>query len=202
MAGYAFETALGFAGTLDTDTVNKNFQFTLETTFFGTLGYNSYGYNDKLSMLVVQQDPNNIQKIVYPSGTATTDLIFPFVSWNARVFQTSYLGTTSEKVIFALFILAVVYSLVCLFLLIRYWHSRSVEASSPTFLTIMLVGSFLLYATVPSWMIHVDETGVSCHLRFWFLCLGFTLLFGTLVAKTHRIQSLFFLKKMRPKKIY
>jgi len=200
LAGYAFELCLEAAGTLDPDTMNKNFAFNLETTFFGSLGYNSFGYNDKLSLLTIQLDNEKNIKIVYPSGTATNDLVFPFVSWSARTFRTAYLGLTSEKIIFALFILAVAYSGFCLILLIKYWHSRSVEASSPTFLTIMLVGSFLLYSTVPSWMIHVDEGGVSCHLRFWFLCLGFTLLFGTLVAKTHRIQSLFFLKKMRPKK--
>jgi hypothetical protein len=64
----------------------------------------------------------------------------------------------------------------------------------------MLMGSFILYAAVPTWMIFVDEHAISCHLRFWFISVGFTLLFGTLTAKTHRIKTLFFLKKMRPKK--
>jgi len=73
-----------------------------------------------------------------------------------------------------------------------------VRAAQPLFLAIMILGSVILYLAVPFWMMH-DEV-VFCHLRVWFICIGFTLLFGTLTLKTFRIKTIF-LKTLNLKKV-
>jgi len=49
-----------------------------------------------------------------------------------------------------------------------------------------LIGSLLILCTVPTWMPTTISTP-TCHLRFWFLGLGFILIFGCLFAKAWRV---------------
>eukprot|EP01123_Difflugia_compressa_P000448 TRINITY_DN10527_c0_g1_i1.p1 TRINITY_DN10527_c0_g1~~TRINITY_DN10527_c0_g1_i1.p1 ORF type:complete len:633 (+),score=80.52 TRINITY_DN10527_c0_g1_i1:283-1899(+) len=196
--GFALELVIEKAQSINSSALNNVFPYILETNFFGPLGYNGWGWNDKIVSLIVQRDENKTVRIVFPTGTATNDIVYPFVKWESRIFESYFLKEPTEKAMFALFIFFLVFNIFCLLFLIKNWKARSIVASSPVFLSIMLIGSVLMYSTVPVWMLYADAG--SCHLRVWFLSFGFTLLFGTLTAKTHRIKELFLLKKMRPKK--
>eukprot|EP01129_Flabellula_baltica_P015301 TRINITY_DN766_c0_g1_i1.p1 TRINITY_DN766_c0_g1~~TRINITY_DN766_c0_g1_i1.p1 ORF type:complete len:323 (-),score=32.21 TRINITY_DN766_c0_g1_i1:21-989(-) len=73
----------------------------------------------------------------------------------------------------------------------------SIRASSPTFILLMLVGSLIMYGGALSWTMWMNQ--FLCIAKNWFLGLGFVLLFGTLVAKTHRIKKIFLFKTLTVK---
>jgi len=199
-AGYAYELVVGKAGTANTNLIPPYFAYISETTIWGNMAFDGYGMDSGRQTLYYQQNSTGSTVIIYPLGSSNGEIIYPFVNWDSRIFNPTFLGTNEEIVMFALYILEIIYTAVCFGILYKNWERRSIKASSPIFMTIMLIGSLMIYSTVPSWMIWTDVA--SCHLRLWFLNLGFTLLFGTLTAKTHRIKTLFLLKKMRPKKIF
>uniref|UniRef100_A0A6B2LAW0 G-protein coupled receptors family 3 profile domain-containing protein n=1 Tax=Arcella intermedia TaxID=1963864 RepID=A0A6B2LAW0_9EUKA len=82
-----------------------------------------------------------------------------------------------------------VVSITLMFFLYTHWDSKNVKAGQRIFLALMVIGTFFVYLTVPFWMLHQER--VFCHLRYWFLSIGFTLLFGSLTLKTFRIKSIF-----------
>jgi hypothetical protein len=70
------------------------------------------------------------------------------------------------------------------------WHAKAVRASSPAFMVTFLAGSLLLYSSIYTFMPNVTTTP-SCILRVWVLTTGFVLFFGSLIAKTWRIDRLY-----------
>jgi len=183
---------------LNIEKMNAALPLVLEESFSGIIGFNGFGYNDKNTLPILQINSSGFTEVVAPLGSAQNDMVYPFVSWSSRLFVSNYLESGVEQAIFVLSIICIIFSTVCFVLLRLHWNDKAIVASSPVFLSIMLFGSILTFATVPTWMLYTDSA--SCHLRLWFLCLGFTLLFGTLVAKTYRVRELFLVHKMRPKK--
>lgn len=57
-----------------------------------------------------------------------------------------------------------------------FWKHVVIAAASPLFLLFYLAGSIILYASVFMWMLHTN--GAMCILTFWFLAVGFGLMFG------------------------
>eukprot|EP01125_Pyxidicula_operculata_P000425 TRINITY_DN10459_c0_g1_i1.p1 TRINITY_DN10459_c0_g1~~TRINITY_DN10459_c0_g1_i1.p1 ORF type:complete len:827 (-),score=177.16 TRINITY_DN10459_c0_g1_i1:146-2626(-) len=196
-SGYFVESAVEKAKSSDPVEINKVLSIVLENSFYGTLGFNTFGQNDKKQVGTVMFDKNLVLQLVSPLGSSTAELIYPFPEWDKREFSSSYLGKGSEIAMFVIYGLTIAYTATCFGFLIKHWNRRSVKASSPIFLSIMLGGSLVLYSTVPFWMLHTNEG--SCHMRVWLLNLGFTLLFGTLVAKTHRIKAVFYEGKQQMK---
>jgi hypothetical protein len=66
---------------------------------------------------------------------------------------------------------------------------RVIQASSPTFLAIVALGSIISYGGtfVSIW----EPTVLYCSLYPWFKYIGFALVFGALLIKTYRIQVIF-----------
>uniref|UniRef100_A0A6B2L9N9 G-protein coupled receptors family 3 profile domain-containing protein n=1 Tax=Arcella intermedia TaxID=1963864 RepID=A0A6B2L9N9_9EUKA len=88
-----------------------------------------------------------------------------------------------------MFAFCILFSICVSILLFKYWDAKNIKAGQRLFLAIMILGSVLVYLSVPFWMLHQNIW--FCHLRYWFICIGFTLLFGTLTLKTFRIKSIF-----------
>ncbi|XP_067936767.1 gamma-aminobutyric acid type B receptor subunit 2-like [Watersipora subatra] len=79
---------------------------------------------------------------------------------------------------------------------IRYRKTRVVKMSSPNMNNLIIIGSFLVYATI--YMMRVDKDQLSdkayetvCIAHAWFLSIGFTISFGAMFAKTWRVYSIF-----------
>ena len=73
---------------------------------------------------------------------------------------------------------------------------RSVKVASPYINVMIVAGAILFYVTVI--LFGVDENVSSyskvdglCHAKIWLVTIGFSLLYGTIFAKTWRIYYIF-----------
>eukprot|EP01120_Amphizonella_sp_Union-15-10_P006778 TRINITY_DN2226_c0_g1_i1.p1 TRINITY_DN2226_c0_g1~~TRINITY_DN2226_c0_g1_i1.p1 ORF type:complete len:335 (+),score=30.26 TRINITY_DN2226_c0_g1_i1:315-1319(+) len=111
-------------------------------------------------------------------------------TWDERVFNPQFGNSKSDLVILVLAVICATFSCLCIFYLFYHWSHPIIRAASPHFMLIMLLSSFLLYASVFTWMENILNLPL-CHARLWLLDLGFVLFFGTLLIKTWRIDVLF-----------
>ena len=77
-----------------------------------------------------------------------------------------------------------------------FLYCRLVKLSSPYVNIMVVAGAVLFYLTVI--LFGVDENVSSysevdglCHARIWLVAIGFSLLYGTIFAKTWRIYYIF-----------
>ncbi|XP_072048089.1 gamma-aminobutyric acid type B receptor subunit 2-like [Amphiura filiformis] len=83
---------------------------------------------------------------------------------------------------------------------IRYREERLVKRSSPNINNIIIIGSILIYTTVPiggldhQTDVSTDTLQAACQLRVWFLSTGFVLAFGSMFSKTWRVYRVAALK--------
>eukprot|EP01129_Flabellula_baltica_P015302 TRINITY_DN766_c0_g1_i2.p1 TRINITY_DN766_c0_g1~~TRINITY_DN766_c0_g1_i2.p1 ORF type:complete len:719 (-),score=99.47 TRINITY_DN766_c0_g1_i2:266-2422(-) len=186
------------AGTKDPEAIREQLPFVLETTYFGTIGFNVFGINDKTNIPSIQKDSNGTSGIISPLGSSTLNLIYPFPGWEERETITGYLSRIEEIVIFVLTVVLGLFSVIMGILILSFKKQfYSIRASSPTFILLMLVGSLIMYGGALSWTMWMNQ--FLCIAKNWFLGLGFVLLFGTLVAKTHRIKKIFLFKTLTVK---
>ena len=75
-------------------------------------------------------------------------------------------------------------------------HCRLVKLSSPYVNVMIVAGAVVFYVTVI--LFGVDENVASystvdglCNTRIWLIAIGFSLLYGTIFAKTWRIYYIF-----------
>ena len=78
----------------------------------------------------------------------------------------------------------------------RFPYCRLVKLGSPYVNIMIVAGALLFYVTVI--LFGVDENVASystvdglCHARIWLVAIGFSLLYGTIFAKTWRIYYIF-----------
>ena len=69
-----------------------------------------------------------------------------------------------------------------------------VRMTSPMLNCVIILGNVLALLSIPVEVMSGGETSVVCTVRPWLLCIGFTLAFGSLAAKTWRIMRIFDLK--------
>jgi len=83
-------------------------------------------------------------------------------------------------------------------LLIWMWRMkefRVIQASSPTFLFLVVIGANISYAGV--FITILEPSALVCGLYPWFKYLGFAVVFGSLLIKTYRIEVIFNSKSRR-----
>ncbi|KAJ3119463.1 hypothetical protein HK098_005491 [Nowakowskiella sp. JEL0407] len=99
---------------------------------------------------------------------------------------------SNQGVKIAFFVIAavsMVYSILLLAGLIYKKSSKVVRRSSPIFLYLMCVGSMVRYAAI--FADGADPSVGSCVAYLWMKYIGFCLIFGSILTKTHRINAIF-----------
>jgi len=69
---------------------------------------------------------------------------------------------------------------------VAHVNSPSVKAAQPPFLGLMLLGAAVLYCVMIVWTFYMTDG--LCVARSWLLSIGFVILYGTLVARVHRVN--------------
>ena len=79
-----------------------------------------------------------------------------------------------------------------------YYKYRSIKASSPKLNHLIYVGCYflmaftILYITIKAFQLSDTIVGNICHLQWaWLLPIGYTLIFGTVIARTWRLYRIF-----------
>ncbi|XP_031556783.1 gamma-aminobutyric acid type B receptor subunit 2-like isoform X2 [Actinia tenebrosa] len=114
---------------------------------------------------------------------------------------------------FGLFVFVVVLSCIgalvtVMFLIfnVHYRNERFVKMSSPRLNVLILLGCCLVYLVVPlhgidSSMVFQYYLDIVCQIEVWLMCIGFTMSYGTLFARTWRIHVIFTLTTTERKAI-
>ena len=85
----------------------------------------------------------------------------------------------------------------CIVALYNLYHSfRLVKLTSPYVNVMIIVGAVVFYITVILFGVDENVTSFStvdhlCQTRIWLVAIGFSLLFGTIFAKTWRVYYIF-----------
>jgi hypothetical protein len=91
----------------------------------------------------------------------------------------------------AMWVVAIIGELVLLMMLtaLLLLHSmREIRASSPSFGSLVIIGSMIMVSSV---FPLGTQTGAQCHYSYWLLILGFVIMFGSLLLKNYRILHIF-----------
>ncbi|KAI9144390.1 periplasmic binding protein-like I [Paraphysoderma sedebokerense] len=163
------------------DRAVSNFVQSVNTTSDGNITVR-YKFSDAGSHSV-----NVMYRGIHVSGS-------PFTLQVIRSPNADYVGAgmTSATTVTAISSLAVVlYALIFVTaaLLYRYRNYRPVKALSIGFCLFILSGVLLSTSTI--WLMSGLPTAASCALQIWILPLGFSLVWGSLIAKSSRIYRIF-----------
>ena len=91
------------------------------------------------------------------------------------------LTPTAFTIVTASYILGLVFTTTTIVLLWMWRADRVMFAASPRILAVMLVGLSLLQTS--AYMFGVLQTPRTCAAKYWFLAMGFNLVFGSMFAK-------------------
>ena len=91
------------------------------------------------------------------------------------------LTPTAFTIVTASYILGLVFTTTTIVLLWMWRADRVMFAASPRILAVMLVGLSLLQTA--AYMFGVLQTPRTCAAKYWFLAMGFNLVFGSMFAK-------------------
>ena len=117
-------------------------------------------------------------------------------------------GSFAERAITVELPLAIVFLVVIIVLLLTvsvthavstiYHKHRSIKASSPKLNHLIYVGCYflaaftILYITIKAFRMSDTTVGIVCHVQWaWLLPIGYTLIFGTIIARTWRLYRIF-----------
>eukprot|EP01121_Diplochlamys_sp_Union-15-3_P015635 TRINITY_DN5213_c0_g1_i2.p1 TRINITY_DN5213_c0_g1~~TRINITY_DN5213_c0_g1_i2.p1 ORF type:complete len:406 (+),score=48.55 TRINITY_DN5213_c0_g1_i2:863-2080(+) len=126
--------------------------------------------------------------MVGPPETQRDEIVYPMPTWKERVFDNSY-GSTAEIVVTVIVLFFILLSMAFIVFTVVKWNHPVIRAASPSFLIVVLVGSFFAYASVFTFMPSL-VTSFSCNLKVWLFGIGFVLMFGALFAKSYRVHVL------------
>ena len=84
------------------------------------------------------------------------------------------------------------------------WPCRLVKLGSPYVNIMIIAGAVVFYVTVILFGVDENVTSYStvnglCHAKIWLVSIGFSLLYGTIFAKTWRIYYIFNFSKPNSK---
>lgn len=188
--GVVFHTMMNRTGQgVDNETFRRLLGQTVLTTFIGKIGFNGWGQNNAREVVIVQPDRNNVLQLIYPLGSSSAEFVYPIPALNQRTFTYNYMGTPVEIAFAVITSILIAFSIALLIVIFVYRENKVIFASAPVFLMLILAGSIIIYCTVYAWQIHTSKA--ACILRFWFLGLGFVLMFGALFSKTYRVARIF-----------
>lgn len=187
-AGIVIREAILRAKSLDNDLVEFQIKRMDLSTLKGRLAWS--GDNRQIGTSVFVQYVNGSLRCVGPVLAATDRMIYPVPTFPERIPNNAVFALAVEYVMTALQILGICSNIFFFIFLLRNWNEQIIRASSPVFLSFLLLGSTLLYAQ-PWTMMPSVVTAAACHLRPWLLAVGFGLLFGALFSRTWRVWRLF-----------
>jgi 7 transmembrane sweet-taste receptor of 3 GCPR len=122
-------------------------------------------------------------------------VVYPIPKWDERTYDPGFFQYTSEIVIAVLTSVGTLVTL-ALMVFVAVMHKRpAIHAAGMLFCEVILLGSLFLYSAVFAWMIYQNDG--TCAVLPWLLCVGFVLIFGTMVVKTWRIRRVFINQKLK-----
>jgi hypothetical protein len=187
-AGVVFREAVLRAKSID----NADIEFQIKrmdlSTLKGRLAWT--GDNRQIGTSVFVQYVNGSLRTVGPVLAATERMVYPAPNFFERVANTAVYALPVEYAMTALQIFGICTNVFFFVFLLRNWNDQILRASSPIFMSILLLGSTMLYAQ-PWTMMPTVVSASSCHLRAWMLAVGFGLMFGALFSRTWRVWRLF-----------
>lgn len=157
-------------------------------TFMGTTAVDGRRRQTILSLLAQFMNSTRQTRIVGPAQAAADQFIYPMPKWNDRKYSPHW-GSKVEITSVVLIGIGCLVSIALLVYVVVMRTHKIIYASSPIFCCCILVGSIILYTSLVVWMPNLVST-TTCNLRAWLLPLGFTTIFGALLAKTHRVHVL------------
>lgn len=190
-AGEVLQKLMQATDSRDTETLRSAMSRFTTTTFAGPMAFSIWGQNNMKDIVLVQLDETKELQIIYPLSSATAAYAFPAPVFRDRTYTYNYLHTGAEITLGTICAVLTIISIVLGIILIIYQDLKPLAAASPLFLGIILIGSIFMYTAYWTWLPQAGFSAASCHLRYWFLCLGFVFLFGSLFAKSWRIAGLF-----------
>lgn len=190
-AGEVLQKLLQSAGTTDTETIRSAITRFTTSSFIGPIAFSIWGQNNMKDVILLQLDETKELQIIYPLSSATAAYAFPAPVFRDRTYTYNYLHTGAEITLGAICAVLTIISIVLGIILVIYQDLKPLAAASPLFLGAILIGSIFMYTAYWTWLPQAGFSAASCHLRYWFLGLGFVFLFGSLFAKSWRIAGLF-----------
>ena len=100
------------------------------------------------------------------------------------------LTPTAFTIVTASYIIGLVFTTTTIALLWMWRADRVMFSASPRILAVMLVGLALLQTA--AYMFGVLQTPRTCAAKYWFLAMGFNLVFGSMFAKVCLLSALEF----------
>ncbi len=156
----------------------------------GQLQFNTFGQIiDQGLSPALQFNRFNEDQLVLPIASSASDVVYPIPGWNERTEQVYWYSTATEL---AIAIIAGTLFLGCIALVVLFivWRNKpQIVASSPLFISLIITGGAMMYASLFFWML--ETTDFMCNIRLWLLGVGFVLMFSALLVKTWRVWKIF-----------
>ena len=189
LAGMIWTNALLQASANTSDAISNALSTNQFASFMGTSAMDA-AHRQTLASLVIQYLSNaTISNVIGPALAADDALIYPMPTWSERIFNPKW-GSGVEIAGAVLMALGGASTVAWVIFLFVHWRHRVIVAASPLFLLTILLGSLVVYISIFNWMPNLISDSV-CALRAWLLPIGFMAMFGSLLAKTHRIHRLY-----------
>lgn len=188
VAGEVILNALYNAKTKNTYDLNNALGRTQLNTMIGLISYSADN-----SILTPGVGYQRIYKgnynLISPGSISNSSLIYPMPTWKERY---------TDRSVKALEIVVIIFTCIMIlnsigWIIYIYIHRKEkiIISSSHLFLISMLVGSILIYLSLLFWHPLSNTYTSFCYMFVWFLSIGFTVFFGSMVVKVWRIALLF-----------
>jgi hypothetical protein len=186
LAGMLYTNAILTANSVDQYDVARVMERLEFNSFLGVSSFDFY-HRQLLAALVLQQ-VNGTNLVVGPSIAASSAIVIPIPRWDERVFVQRW-GSAAEIAASVLIGLGCACSVFWIGIVVFYWNNKAIRAASPVFLLALLFGAIICYISIFTWMPGLVNDHV-CRARAWLLPSGYIILYGSLIAKTFRIDRL------------
>ncbi|XP_007256952.3 gamma-aminobutyric acid type B receptor subunit 2 isoform X2 [Astyanax mexicanus] len=177
-----------------------------DTKFFGVTGHVLFRNGERVANIKFAQFQAGKEVQVGEYSAITDRLVFASPIWfkgheytrdHTHIYpQRMEINIILYSILASISALGILMSIACLFFIILNHGHRSVQISSPSLNTLLILGTLLSYSSV--FLFGLDGSYVSegvfdalCSVRIWFITIGYTTAFGTMFAKIWRVYSMF-----------
>uniref|UniRef100_A0A8B9LKZ3 Gamma-aminobutyric acid type B receptor subunit 2 n=1 Tax=Astyanax mexicanus TaxID=7994 RepID=A0A8B9LKZ3_ASTMX len=177
-----------------------------DTKFFGVTGHILFRNGERVANIKFAQFQAGKEVQVGEYSAITDRLVFASPIWfkgheytrdHTHIYpQRMEINIILYSILASISALGILMSIACLFFIILNHGHRSVQISSPSLNTLLILGTLLSYSSV--FLFGLDGSYVSegvfdalCSVRIWFITIGYTTAFGTMFAKIWRVYSMF-----------
>jgi len=219
VAGYVINELLLLSQTTDSaELLKKLLNVYIPATIYGPVVFDSVGANVGKEFITLQVVPTRVLdievssfdasgnpisrkrqttnvsneyvvNIVTPLSTAEVDAYYPAPLWAERVWNYTYASLPAESVIIAVTSFLIFCSLVLIVVLFIWRKKPQIMAASFIYCCVMVIGGIIAYISMYFWVMNTNT--VFCNLIPWFICLGFDIMTGALLAKNWRLYVIF-----------